>query len=85
VGGFPVIANGTPCADTGHDGMPHVWGQQREVSIPIMRRIGIPLQLMAIRIWKTIWVVCGFFIIYPSSFPAPAENIVLEFQGGSNG
>jgi hypothetical protein len=29
VGGFPVIANGTPCADTGHDGMPDVWATAR--------------------------------------------------------
>jgi len=25
VGGFPVIADGTPCVDTDHDGMPDVW------------------------------------------------------------
>jgi len=25
VGGFPTIANGTPCADTDHDGMPDAW------------------------------------------------------------
>jgi hypothetical protein len=25
VGGFPTIANGTPCADSDHDGMPDVW------------------------------------------------------------
>lgn len=25
VGGFPVIANGVPCADTDHDGMPDAW------------------------------------------------------------
>jgi hypothetical protein len=25
VGGFPTIADGTPCADTDHDGMPDAW------------------------------------------------------------
>jgi len=25
VGGFPIIASGTPCADADHDGMPDVW------------------------------------------------------------
>ena len=25
VGGFPVIANGTPCPDSDHDGMPDQW------------------------------------------------------------
>jgi len=25
VGGFPVIADGTPCTDTDHDGMPDMW------------------------------------------------------------
>jgi hypothetical protein len=25
VGGFPVIAGGTTCADADHDGMPDVW------------------------------------------------------------
>jgi hypothetical protein len=29
VGGFPVIANGTPCTDTDHDGMPDVWEIER--------------------------------------------------------
>ena len=25
VGGFPTVANGTPCSDSDHDGMPDVW------------------------------------------------------------
>jgi pectate lyase len=29
VGGFPVIAAGTPCADSDHDGMPDAWEQAR--------------------------------------------------------
>ena len=29
VGGYPVIANGTPCADADHDGMPDVWETAR--------------------------------------------------------
>jgi hypothetical protein len=29
VGGYPTIANGTPCADVDHDGMPDVWETAR--------------------------------------------------------
>jgi hypothetical protein len=29
VGGFPVIAGGTPCADADHDGMPDAWETTR--------------------------------------------------------
>ena len=29
MGGFPVIADGTPCADADHDGMPDVWETAR--------------------------------------------------------
>jgi hypothetical protein len=29
LGGYPTIANGTPCADSDHDGMPDVWETAR--------------------------------------------------------
>ncbi|MDQ3776919.1 MAG: hypothetical protein M3461_22505 [Pseudomonadota bacterium] len=32
VGGFPVIAGGTPCTDTDHDGMPDVWETARALN-----------------------------------------------------
>ena len=32
VGGFPVIANGTPCPDSDHDGMPDAWEQAHRLN-----------------------------------------------------